>query len=215
MIPVSATDSADLKASFSSWGDFVAMSAPGVGIWTTVRGGSYQTWKGTSLASPVTAAVVALMMAVNPALSGAEVEQLLYATAVDLGDPGRDAVFGHGRVDAAAAVYAALGLLPPPPPPPPVGDTTPPTVNIVAPSWANVSGTVKVYARANDNNGLVGLTMTLHIDGVLVASTIGAGTLSFSWNTRTYSLGLHTITVTATDASGNAFAVSKSFNKPY
>jgi thermitase len=217
MIPVSATDSADLKASFSSWGDFVAMSAPGVGIWTTVRGGSYQTWNGTSLASPVTAAVVALMMAVNPALSGAEVEQLLYASAADLGEPGRDAVFGHGRVDAAAAVYAALGLLPPPPPPPPppVGDTTPPTVNIVAPSWANVSGTVKVYARANDNKGLAGLTMELRIDGVLVASTIGSGTLSFSWNTRTYSLGTHTITVTATDASGNAFAVSKTFNKPY
>jgi thermitase len=213
MIPVSATDSADLKASFSSWGDFVAMSAPGVGIWTTVRGGSYQTWQGTSLASPVTAAVVALMMAVNPALSGAQVEQLLYGSAVDLGEPGRDPVFGHGRVDAAAAVYAALGMSPPPPPP--SGDTTPPTVNIVAPSWANVSGTVKVYARANDNNGLVGLTMELRIDGVLVASTIGTGTLSFSWNTRTYSLGSHTIIVTATDAAGNTASVSKTFNKPY
>jgi thermitase len=214
MIPVSATDSADLRASFSSWGDFVAMSAPGVGIWTTVRGGSYQTWKGTSLASPVTAAVVALMMAVNPALSGAQVEQLLYGTAVDLGEPGRDAVFGHGRVDAAAAVYAALGLLPPPPPPP-SGDTTPPTVSIATPSGANVSGTVKVYAGANDNKGLVGLTMTLHIDGVLVASTIGTGTLSFSWNTRTYSLGSHTITVTAIDAAGNTASASKSVNKPY
>jgi thermitase len=217
MIPVSATDSADLKASFSSWGDFVAMSAPGVSIWTTVRGGNYQTWQGTSLASPVTAAVVALMMAVNPALSGAEVEQLLYASAVDLGEPGRDAVFGHGRVDAAAAVYAALGMLPPepPPPPPPSGDTTPPTVNIVAPSWANVSGTVKVYATSNDNKGIAGLSMTLQIDGVLVASSTGTGKLSFSWNTRTYALGPHTITVTATDAAGNTASVSKAVNKPY
>jgi thermitase len=154
------------------------------------------------------------MMAVNPALSGAQVEQLLYGTAVDLGEPGRDAVFGHGRVDAAAAVYAALGLLPPPPPPP-SGDTTPPTVSIATPSGANVSGTVKVYAGANDNKGLVGLTMTLHIDGVLVASTIGTGTLSFSWNTRTYSLGSHTITVTAIDAAGNTASASKSVNKPY
>jgi thermitase len=153
------------------------------------------------------------MMAVNPALSGAQVEQLLYGTAVDLGEPGRDAVFGHGRVDAAAAVYAALGLLPPPPPP--SGDTTPPTVGIVAPSWANVSGTVKVYARANDNKGLAGLTMTLHIDGALVASSIGTGALSFSWNTRTYPLGSHAITVTAIDAAGNATSVSKTFNKPY
>jgi thermitase len=217
MIPVSATDSADLKASFSSWGDFVAMSAPGVGIWTTVRGGSYQTWQGTSLASPVTAAVVVLMMAVNPALSGAQVEQLLYETAFDLGEPGRDAVFGHGRVDAAAAVYAALGMSPPPPPPPPtpVGDTTPPTVNIATPSGANVSGTVKVYAGANDNKGLAGLTMELRIDGVLVANSIGTGKLSFSWDTRPYPLGPHTITVTATDASGNAAAVSKAVNKPY
>src|SRR5690242_15995533 len=41
MIPVSATDANDLKTAWSSYGSYVAMSAPGVNIWSTSRGGSY------------------------------------------------------------------------------------------------------------------------------------------------------------------------------
>jgi thermitase len=83
MIAVSATDTADARASWSSYGNFVAVAAPGANIYTTTRGGGYGGWNGTSFASPVTAGVVALMMAANPGLDGSQVESLLYGTAAD------------------------------------------------------------------------------------------------------------------------------------
>jgi hypothetical protein len=58
----------------------------------------------------VAAGVAALVLAVNPALSGAEVESVLELSAVDLGDPGWDPRFGHGRVNAMEAVLAAWVL---------------------------------------------------------------------------------------------------------
>ena len=60
LIAVSATDTTDNKASWSSYGSFVSLSAPGANIWTTSRGGIYQGWNGTSFASPVAAGVAAL-----------------------------------------------------------------------------------------------------------------------------------------------------------
>jgi hypothetical protein len=44
----------------------------------------------------------------RPDLSADEVLALLAATATDLGDPGRDPVFGYGLVDAYAAAEAAV-----------------------------------------------------------------------------------------------------------
>jgi len=195
MIPVSATDSADLKASFSSWGDFVAMSAPGVGIWTTVRGGSYQTWQGTSLASPVTAAVVALMMARKPSLSGAQVEQILFQTASDLGAAGRDPVFGYGRVNAAAAVAAvdnAVSTL----------DTQAPVVAIAKPMGSStVAGLVAVDVSATDNNGVV--RVDLMVNGSKIASDSGAP-FAFSWDSTLVASGMVELKAVAVDSAGNA-----------
>jgi thermitase len=194
MIPVSATDSADLKASFSSWGDFVAMSAPGVGIWTTVRGGSYQTWQGTSLASPVTAAVVALMMSRNPSLSGAQVEQTLFKTAADLGAAGRDPVYGYGRVNAAAAVAAidtAVVTL----------DAQAPVAAIAKPVGSTtVTGLVPVDVSATDNKGVA--RVDLMVNGVKVASDSSAP-FSFSWDSTKVSSGMAELKAVAVDLSGN------------
>jgi thermitase len=194
MIPVSATDSADLKASFSSWGDFVAMSAPGVGIWTTVRGGSYQTWQGTSLASPVTAAVVALMMSRNPSLSGAQVEQTLFKTAADLGAAGRDPVYGYGRVNAAAAVAAidtAVATL----------DTQAPSAAIAKPVGSTtVTGLVPVDVSATDNKGVA--RVDLLVNGVKVASDSSAP-FSFSWDSTKVPSGMAELKAVAVDLSGN------------
>ena len=137
MSPVSATDGADLLASWSSYGTFVALAAPGVGIWTTARSGGYESWSGTSLASPVTAGVVALMMAAKPTLANSQVESLLYSSSVDLGSAGRDIYFGYGRINAAAAVAAAQSAV--------TTDTTAPSAAISAPAaLATVSGLVPI-----------------------------------------------------------------------
>lgn len=53
------------------------------------------------------------MFSVNPSLSASDAYTILTDTAVDLGDPGWDEKFGHGRIDAYAAVLTASNTTPP------------------------------------------------------------------------------------------------------
>jgi subtilisin family serine protease len=69
----------------------------------------YVFYQGTSMASPHVAGVAALVLAANPALTPDQVETTLTSTATDLGAAGRDNQFGHGLVNAFAAVTAAAG----------------------------------------------------------------------------------------------------------
>jgi thermitase len=110
IISVSGTDPSDQLGSFSSWGNYIDVAAPGQSIQSTTRGGGYGSQSGTSFAGPVAAGVAALVLRVDPSFTPSEVETLLEMTAVDLGDPGWDTRFGHGRVDAAGAVDAAIAL---------------------------------------------------------------------------------------------------------
>ncbi|WP_426173935.1 S8 family serine peptidase [Massilia sp. TWR1-2-2] len=194
MIVVSATDGSDAKAGFSSFGAFVHLSAPGTGIWTTSRGGAYQAWSGTSFSSPLAAGVAAVMMAANPSLDGAKIEQLLYSTSVDLGAAGRDPLFGFGRVDAGAAVRAAAAMVV-------VADTQAPSVAINAPlGSSSVSGLVAVQANALDNVGVARVDLT--VNGTTVASNASAP-YDFSWNSAGVANGMANLVAVAYDAAGN------------
>jgi thermitase len=194
MISVSATDSADNRASFSSYGNFVALSAPGAGIYTTAVGGAYGAVSGTSFSAPVAAGVAALMMAANPSLSNSKIESLMYSTAVDLGTAGRDPYFGYGRVDAAAAVQAAASSVAP-------VDTTAPTVAIASPATSSsVSGVVVVTTNSNDNVGVA--RVELKVNNTVIASDT-AGPFSFSWDTNGVANGMATLVAVAYDAAGN------------
>ncbi len=119
MTVVGATMSDDTIASFSTFGNFVTLSAPGYNIMTTSMGGGYQYWWGTSLATPVAAGVAALVIAKRPDYTPAQVDATLQQSAVDLGAAGKDMYFGAGRVDAGAALALAAGTPPLPPPPSP------------------------------------------------------------------------------------------------
>lgn len=68
---------------------------------------SYQPSEGTSMATPHVAGVVALMLSANPNLTPAQVREILQNTAEDLGEPGRDNIFGFGLIRADRAVEAA------------------------------------------------------------------------------------------------------------
>jgi subtilisin family serine protease len=104
VLSVAATDNADRHASFSNSNAFVDLSAPGVSILSTTIDGGYGRMSGTSMSTPHVAAVAGLILSAHPTESVDQVEAALRATAVDLGTPGRDDIFGSGRVDAAAAV---------------------------------------------------------------------------------------------------------------
>jgi serine protease len=131
VISVSASTVVGTKASYSNYGDKVDVAAPGGEFWdsdgddqldavlSTLGNDDgdfiYKYYQGTSMASPHMAGVVALMLAVNPELDPDDIDMLLAGThpdtsrriTIDLGRPGRDDFFGHGLIDAAAAVIAA------------------------------------------------------------------------------------------------------------
>ena len=195
VIVVSATNALDAKASFSNYGSFVSLSAPGEAIWTTSRGATYQAWSGTSFASPVAAGVAALMMAARPTLTNTQIESLLFSSALDLGTAQRDPVFGYGRVDATAAVAAARSYAV-------LSDTIAPTVSIAAPLGnSTVAGTVAVNVAATDNVAVQYVKLTAN--GTTVA-TDSAAPFSFAWNSANGSNGMVSLVAVAYDAAGNA-----------
>lgn len=104
VIEVAATDSNNKKADFSNWGNTVTVAAPGVDILSAVPGKKYQTMSGTSMAAPCAAGVVGLIRSRFPNFNREQVQAHLIKTAKDLGEPGFDKYYGHGLVDAAAAV---------------------------------------------------------------------------------------------------------------
>jgi subtilisin family serine protease len=101
----------------SSYGSFVDLAAPASNILladpTTIHG--YGLNSGTSFAAPLAAGAAALAWSIDPNLTPDQVEQLLESTAVDLGDPGRDPIYGWGRLDIGAVAEQAYLLSVPEP----------------------------------------------------------------------------------------------------
>ncbi len=107
IIVVGATSSSDTRASWSNIGPMVDISGPGVGIYTTNRGGGYGSWSGTSFSAPNAAGVAGLVLSANPSLNSAGIEKVLKDSVDDLGTVGYDTQYGWGRLNAAKAVELA------------------------------------------------------------------------------------------------------------
>jgi hypothetical protein len=103
VICVGATDAADHRAGFSTFGTQVDVAAPGNAILSTYKGSQYYYGSGTSMATPYTAAAVALLRATYPGDSAASLAARLAHTADDLGAPGRDPATGAGLIDLVRA----------------------------------------------------------------------------------------------------------------
>ncbi len=100
---VSAIDGRRRRAGFSNYGPQTEICAPGVQILSTYPGG-FRRLSGTSMASPHVAGTAALVKSRFPTWHGDVIRRRMMATALDLGRPGRDWVFGHGQVNAYRAV---------------------------------------------------------------------------------------------------------------
>jgi subtilisin family serine protease len=94
-------------AFFSNHGARLDLVAPGVKIASTLWDDKYAMGSGTSQAVPFVAAAAALVWEANPGLSAMQVRATLLDTAHDLGPAGPDPTYGHGALDAYAAVAAA------------------------------------------------------------------------------------------------------------
>jgi subtilisin family serine protease len=117
VIAVGATDSSDRLFPPSNRGNHIAVTAPGAEIFLAAPDGKYRTDSGTSFAAAFVSGLVALMLERDPALKPAQVRAILTQTARDLGEPGRDDLFGAGEADAFAALSAVRGEASPQPAP--------------------------------------------------------------------------------------------------
>jgi hypothetical protein len=103
-LSVGASTSFDSLASFSNYGAWVHITAPGQGILSSVPGGEYAFWSGTSMAAPLVAGQAALVRAANPRFDAAAVVQRILSTSFAISGP------VPRRIDAAAAL--GIPLLP-------------------------------------------------------------------------------------------------------
>ncbi|MEF2964708.1 S8 family peptidase [Paenibacillus sp. M1] len=109
VLSVSATDYNLQRASFSNYGDYVDVMAPGESIASTYPDNQYAALSGTSMATPHVTALAALIRSINPELKNTEVMDIIRDNVIDLGDPGHDKYFGYGQIDVYSALEAAGG----------------------------------------------------------------------------------------------------------
>ncbi|OGA00981.1 MAG: hypothetical protein A3I00_07970 [Betaproteobacteria bacterium RIFCSPLOWO2_02_FULL_64_12] len=187
VLAVAATDQADGLASFSSYGTWIALSAPGTSIYTTHNGGGYAYWQGTSFSAPQVAALAALVFSRNPGLTNTQVVSLLENNADDLGGAGFDPSFGWGRINIGRTLQAAAST------------TAPPSVTITSPgNNSSVSGMVSVAVSASDPAGIS--RVDLYLDNVLTNS-VSVSAYVFDWDTTTLT-GSHALTAQAVNTVG-------------
>ena len=174
------------RASFSSTGPAVEIAAPGVGINSSVIGGGYSAWSGTSMASPHVAGVAALVIASGES-SAAAVRQRLVDTADDLGTPGLDNLYGWGLVDAVQAADGGSEGTP---------INQPPVVTIASPNNGDQFDSGATIFFAGSANDFEDDDLSGDLVWMLGGTQIGTGP-SFA---TTLADGTHTITASATDS---------------
>lgn len=195
VLSVAASDSSDRLASFSNYGvSSVDLSAPGVGIYSTLRAGGYGYMSGTSMAAPMVAGAAALLFAAKPSASAVAVKEALMSGVDIIAAQAGKTVTG-GRLNVKKAL-AAIGAGAPTVYAPwaPLEVKAAAEGNGIKISWrdnsTNENG-FRVY-RAVVTNGTVG--------SYVVAGTVGAnvlnwtdtgvtGGVSYAYKVRAYNAG--------------------------
>lgn len=170
--------------------DIVSTDRTGGAGWTS---GDFTYATGTSFAGPLTAGVIALMLADNPTLTPNQVESILQSTSRDLGATGYDTTYGFGLPQAHEAVFACtiLDQVAISPDADEGGATREGTVTLRRPAGA---GGVTLTLSKVDPDNLVTLPNSVFVPA-------GASTATFPVGTRA-TLATRFVTVAATAPDG-------------
>ena len=187
IVSVAASDSNDDRASFSNYGaTSVDLAAPGVSILST-RGSGYETWSGTSMATPHVAGVVGLIFSLKPSLSVTALKDYLLAN-VSKSAQWTGVVASGGRLDAYLATLAAL-------------PGASPTVTLTSPGEGasfSAPANVVLAATASDSDGSI-TQVSFYADGTLIATDM---TVPYTTTWSNVPVGFHTVSAEARDNSG-------------
>ena len=102
VISVGSVNEIGFRSSFSNYGDELDVCAPGERILSSVPGGGFEKYSGTSMAAPLAAACAALLLAEDPGRTREQVREQLAAHVCDRGLPGKDPFYGAGIVHLGA-----------------------------------------------------------------------------------------------------------------
>jgi len=192
VLSVASTTHTDSMSSFSQWGlTTVDLGAPGSDVLSTVPGGGYASFSGTSMATPHVTGAAALTWSVNPALSAIEMKALLMSSGDD-----NAALAGKTASGKRLNVKNALDNADPTP-----GFTltpTPTSSTIVAGETATYSFNVGSIA---DWSGDVALTLADSLGGATLSTDTATPGATFELTVPTTDetqWGEYTFTVTAT-----------------
>jgi subtilisin family serine protease len=171
VVAVASISGSGARSAFSNFGAVsVDLGAPGQSILSTIHGGKYASYSGTSMATPHVAGGVGLLASANENLSGAELRDILLSTTTATASMDGRTVTG-GRLNVADMLIA--GAPAPAPEPAPIVEEPPP-----APDPAPVPPVIQTFVGTIGSDVLVGTSGADIIYGVpLTGTNLGRGTV--------------------------------------
>ena len=193
VITVASSNSSDVKATSSNFGNVVDITAPGVSIVSTVPFNNYTSKSGTSMATPLVSGLIGLMMSYNPNISRDQVLSCLYNTCDNINsmNPGLSNFLGSGRVNAYEALLCIQSY---------ASET--PTVDFEA----NTNNTCTGIVKFSDLTSNAPYEWSWDMDGD------GVEDHSEQYPIHVYDeSGTYTVTLTATNLGGNGTITKTNF----